>query len=157
MRSTRVWIAAIAVTVMALPALAANESTPSNEVQRFGEPVTITRPVDVRKLEKRPAKFVGQTVRLQGVVKNVCQGRGCWVEVSGARGGSFLAKSLDESLLLPKNCKGWNVVVQGTVTAMPQDGHDHDHGDKGEAAHECPQPEYVVSTQGVELVAAATK
>jgi hypothetical protein len=156
MRPVRIWIAALAVVVMALPALAAAE-TATSEVQKFGEPVTITKPVDVRKLEKRPAKFVGQTVRLEGVVKNVCQGRGCWVEVRGARGGSFLAKSLDESLLLPKNCKGWNVVVQGTVVSLPQDGHDHDHGDQGEAAHECPQPEYVVSSQGVELIAAKAK
>lgn len=153
MRHPRTWIAVTALFALALPAFAANEKAEDGKVQRFGAPVTVKKAVDVKKLEKDPAKFVGKTLRLEGVVKNVCQGRGCWVEVGGARGGAFLAKSLDESILLPKDCKGWKVVVQGVLTALPQQSHDHANHEGGEA-HECPQPEYVLSTQGVELVAA---
>jgi hypothetical protein len=149
----RTWIAAGAICALALPALAAKDSPDGSPVQRFGAPVTVKKAVDIRKLEKQPARFVGRTLRLEGVVKNVCQGRGCWVEVGGARGGSFIAKSLDESVLLPKDCKGWKVIVQGVLTTLPQEGHEHAAAE-GEQPHECPQPEYVLSTQGVELVAA---
>lgn len=153
MRQPRTWIAAVAICALALPALAGTDTPSTTEVQRFGEPVTIRKAVDLKKLEKQPEKYVGRTLRLEGVVKNVCQGRGCWVEVAGRRGGAFIAKSLDESLLLPKDCKGWNVVVQGLLVEMPQEDHNHAE-EAGAAPHECPKPEYVLSTQGVELVAA---
>lgn len=147
------WITVVTVCALTLPAFASNERASDGKVQRFGAPVTLKKAVDVKKLEKDPAKFLGKTLRLEGVVKNVCQGRGCWVEVGGNRGGAFIARSLDESVLLPKDCKGWKVVVQGVLMEMPQEGHDHAAAEGG-AAHECPQPEYVLSTQGVELVAA---
>jgi len=51
-----------------------------------------------------------------------------------------------------KDCKGQRIVVQGVVTALAAMGHDHDHG-ADVAAHECPMPSYVLSTQGAELVA----
>ena len=111
--------------------------------------MTVKKAVKLDKLRKNPAKFAGQTVRLEGVVLDVCQGRGCWIEVASPQGVSFIARSLDETVLVPKDCKGLRVVVQGVVTTMPakvDDGH-------GEEGHSCPAPTYVLSTQGVELIA----
>ncbi len=83
-----------------------------------GAPITVTEAVDIAALAKDPASFAGKTVRLEGTVKEVCQGRGCWVEVVDAKGASFMAKSLDESILLPKNCAGRGIIVQGVVTTL---------------------------------------
>ncbi len=133
-----------ALTLVAAPVRA--EGTP---VERYGAKVTSKKPVDIAKLAQSPEKFKGKKVRLEGVVKDVCQGRGCWIEVADANGASFLARSLDESVLVPKDCKGRRVVVQGVVTVLPQKV-------KEEPAegHTCPKPEWVLSTQGVELAAA---
>jgi hypothetical protein len=117
-----------------------------------GSPITVKKPVNLAQLAKSPKRFVGKTVRLEGTVKEVCQGRGCWVEVVDAKGASFLAKSLDESILLPMDCAGRAIVVQGVVTKLMAQGHDHEHGDgKVAEGHACPAPKYLVSTQGAVL------
>jgi hypothetical protein len=80
------------------------------------------------------------------------------VEVASARGGSFLAKSLDESVLLPKDCAGRKIVVQGVVTALPAPGAGaHQHTEKEAEGHTCPAPSYVVATRGVELLPTAPR
>lgn len=142
---------AVLVLVLALPAWAhdgphGDAAAPSAD-GKYGAPITEKKPVKLAKLAKSPAKFRGKTVRLEGTVKNVCQNAGCWMEIESARGETFLVKSLDESVLVPKDCKGQNVVVQGVVTQMPPKAHEH-HGEEG---HTCPSPTWVVSMLGVEL------
>ncbi len=122
---------------------------------RVGAAITSKKATDIARLAKDPKKYVGQTVRIDGTVKKVCQGAGCWVEVASGKGVTFLAKSLDESVLLPKDCAGRKIVVQGIVTMMPaKDAEAHQHADHAAEGHECPAPTYLISTQGAELVAA---
>lgn len=137
--------------LLVVPAFAA-DAAPA--VQTFGAPVTVEKPTNLGKLAKSPAKFQGQTIRVEGTVKAVCQGAGCWVEVVDAKGASFIARSLDESVLLPKDCKGQKIVVQGLLTTMPQKQKEHA---EGETAHECPAPAFVLSTQGIVLNPVAAK
>lgn len=144
-KSIRLALAVLAaLTLTATLALAGDAP-----VQRYGAKVTAKKPVVIAQLAQSPAKFKGKTVRLEGTVKDVCQGKGCWIEVADETGASFLARSLDESVLVPKDCKGRKVVVQGVVTTLPQKVHE----EKPEG-HACPKPEWVLSTQGVELAAA---
>lgn len=139
----------LAAALLALPAVMfATEGTTGP--QRFGSEVRVKKPVNIARLAQNPAKFKGKTIRLEGTVKDVCQGRGCWVEVEDTKGASFIARSLDESILLPKDCKGQHVVVEGLVMTMPKAA-----AEEAEAAdHACPKPNYVVSTRGIELSAA---
>lgn len=127
--------------------VASHTSTAGDPI-RAGAPITVKKSVRIDKLAKQPAKFEGKVLRLEGTVKNVCQGRGCWVDVEDANGVSFMAKSLDETILLPKDCQGRKVIVQGIVTALP-----HTHDAAAEDGHACPAPKYVLATQGVELIA----
>ena len=115
---------------------------------RAGTRITVRKPVRIQRLAKHPEKFEGKVLRLEGTVKNVCQGRGCWVDVEDANGVTFMAKSLDESVLLPKDCAGRKVIVQGIVTELP-----HTHDAATEEGHACPAPRFVLATQGVELIA----
>ena len=118
--------------------------------KRFGAAVTVKKPVVIARLAADPSKYTGRTIRLEGTVKDVCQGKGCWVEVVDAKGATFMARSLDESVLLPKDCKGWHVVVEGKVTTLPAKARE----EAEPKDHACPKPEYVVSTSGVELTPA---
>ena len=127
-------------------ALAAAEKPGDTGVQKFGSRIKVKKSVDVAALAQDPGQFSGKKVRIEGTVKDVCQGKGCWVEVE-AGGASFMARSLDEKVLVPKDCKGWSIVVQGVVKALPRAA-------KEEAVpegHACPRPEWVLATQGVEL------
>lgn len=139
------------------PGVATPVPTPAPEATAgpvsAGAPITVKKPVPIAKLAKSPGKFVGKTILIEGTVKEVCQGKGCWVEVEDANGASFMAKSLDDSILLPKNCAGRKVVVQGVVTRLMPKGHDH-HGpahDEAAVGHSCPAPSFVVATLGAVL------
>jgi len=121
---------------------------------RVGAAITTKKATDIAKLAKDPKKYVGRTVRIEGTVNKVCQGAGCWVEVSSSKGATFLAKSLDESVLLPKDCAGRRIMVQGVVTMLPaKEAEAHQHAEPVAEGHVCPAPTYLISTQGAELVA----
>jgi hypothetical protein len=120
----------------------------STQPVAVGAPINVKKPVKIAQLAKQPGRFLGKTILIEGKVKAVCQGMGCWVEVEDAKGASFLAKSLDESVLLPKDCAGRTIAVQGVVTRLDAKAHDHEHAS---AEHECPQPTFLVSTQGAAL------
>lgn len=116
----------------------------------YGAAVHARTAVDLAVLAAAPEKFKGKTVVLEGTVKDVCQGAGCWVEVQTADGTSFMAKSLDESVLLPKDCKGQTIRVEGVVTAL-EAKQEHEHSEA--AGHVCPKPNFVVATKGATLYA----
>ncbi len=123
---------------------------------KAGSPIDVTEPVSIAQLSTNPAQFVGQTVRLEGTVSKVCKGSGCWVEVRAADGSSILARSLDHSILVPTDCEGRRIVVQGVVNEiLPERSEEASHEEKaqheGQVAHECPQPAYLVATSGIEL------
>lgn len=137
--------------VLTVPAFADEApAAPASSTGTYGAPVTETKAVPIAKLAKKPRAYAGRTLRIEGTVKDVCQGMGCWLEVQDAKGATFLAKSLDESVLVPKDCKGQRVVVQGVLTARTAKGHDHTH-EASETPHECPAPSYVLDTRGVQL------
>ena len=140
MKRFTVILIALLISLFAVAALA--------EPVAVGAEITVKKPVKLAKLAKSPEKFVGKTIRIEGTALKVCQGAGCWVEVSDGKGVTFLAKSLDESVLLPKDSAGRSIVVQGVVTKMAPKTHDHEHEGEG---HECPVPTFLISTQGALL------
>jgi hypothetical protein len=144
----RIFLAALAALVLVPAAVYAGDAPAG--AQRFGAAVKAKSAVNVAQLAGDPSKFKGKTVRLEGTVKDVCQGRGCWVEVADDKGASFMARSIDESVLLPKDCKGMRIVVEGKVIALPAKV----KNEPTPTDHACPKPEYVVATKGVELTAA---
>ncbi len=146
-------IAAILAS-LALAATLASAALAGSDPARYGAAITVKKSVPVAKLAEKPAKFAGKTIRIEGTVAEVCQGAGCWVRVKDEKGRLFLAKSLDESVLLPRDCAGQAIVVQGVVTALKAAPKEEE---AGTPPHECPTPEYVVATQGIELRPAAAK
>jgi hypothetical protein len=145
MRRTPLALIILLASVLAIPAFAGETSSAEN--QRFGAPVVEKKAANIGKLAKKPASFAGRTLRIEGVVKDVCQGMGCWVEVQDEKGVSFMARSLDESVLVPKDIKGRRIVVQGVIKPLPRAQAEEPKPE----GHACPRPEYVLATEGVEL------
>jgi hypothetical protein len=52
---------------------------------KFGAPVTVSTATPVRELYANPEKFVGKTIRVDGVVTSVCTEMGCWVAVKDVK------------------------------------------------------------------------
>ena len=155
-RAVRMTSASFAIAGALAAGCARQESASNTRASlRVGTPITVTKPVGVAALAASPDKFLGQVVRIEGTVKNVCQGMGCWAEVAGPDGSTFMAKSLDESVLLPTDCAGRRIVVQGKVTTLGPAGdaeaHAEEHAGENVEGHVCPRPDYVLATEGIEL------
>ena len=52
--------------------------------RKYGAGVTLTKATPISELYASPEKFVGKTVRVDGVVTAVCTEMGCWLAI-GAR------------------------------------------------------------------------
>ena len=85
--------------------------------QTFGAGVSLTDTVDVDALLADPASFKGKTVRVEGLVLDVCPKRGCWFELAGGKPGAKLKfKVTDGEMVFPVDAKGKYAVAQGEVS-----------------------------------------
>jgi hypothetical protein len=134
-------------------------STLKAEFEKFGAALTLTEPTQLASLVETPESFVDKQVLIEGTVTGVCKGMGCWVEVKATDGASIIARSLDHSVSVPKDCEGRHVKVQGLFQAMGPppaemeevEGEGQHEGEEGVEPHECPAPTYILSMDAVEL------
>ncbi|KAF0242367.1 MAG: hypothetical protein FD180_3948 [Planctomycetota bacterium] len=142
----RLKAAAAGLAAIVLAACSATEETASTAAWEGGakfDKATLTSVADLSEALK------DKQVQIEGTVRGVCKGRGCWVEVDDGK-GKTIAKSLNDSILFPKDCVGKRVLVQGVVRVMgaAREGEGSGSGDG------CPQPEILVEIQGAKLFAA---
>ena len=67
-----------------------------------------------------PDAFLGETVRIEGEVLDVCPMKGCWMEV-GTAGESLQVKVEDDVIVFPADAKGRIARAQGVVEAIELD------------------------------------
>ena len=123
------------------PAVAAAGSTSVSGVPVVASASTAARPaagvVTVGEIADGPAITVddalarsgeldGQTVRVAGTVRQVCQARGCWLTFSTAQGETLRVVTHGEGeedreeLLFPKDASGQHAEVVGTLTVTEE-------------------------------------
>lgn len=124
----------------AAPAAAAN-------ARRLGAPITVTERTPLSAILATPARFSGQTVRLEGTVAAVCQSAGCWMQLNDTEQRVHI-KMHGHSFFIPRNASGRRAVVQGTVISGNPNGHCEQ-----EAAEQTGQPvaRLEIDATGVEL------
>lgn len=99
-----------ATTAEATPTVKAKEQT-------FGAGVTLTQRTAIAELLDHPEAFKGKTVRVEGMVTDVCPRRGCWFELAGDQPGQKLRfKVTDGEMVFPVESKGMHAVAQGEVS-----------------------------------------
>ena len=85
--------------------------------QSFGAGVTLTDTVSIDAILAEPGAYKGKTVRVEGMVLDVCAKRGCWMELAGKEPGHKLKfKVTDGEMVFPMDAKGKVVVAQGQVS-----------------------------------------
>ncbi|MBI3098736.1 MAG: DUF4920 domain-containing protein [Planctomycetes bacterium] len=136
----------LALTVMAGCAPKPKEPGPSS--WKGGKEFAPAKCVPIADLNRDAVKQVDKTVQITGTVTKVCQGSGCWVEVSDGK-VALIAKSLGHNVLFPKDCVGKKVMIEGVVRLHPADECDMDAETKKD--HECPKPEMLVEVLGARL------
>jgi hypothetical protein len=84
--------------------------------QTFGKGVTVTEVTSIDQLLANPNAYKGKTVRVEGMVTDVCPKRGCWFELAGSKPGVKLKfKVTDGEMVFPVESKGMFAVAQGEV------------------------------------------
>jgi hypothetical protein len=92
------------------------------EGEVFGDPLDPNAPeVKLEDLLTKPLAFVGKKVTTVGTVRAVCQKRGCWMEIrpeEQREGATMRVTFFGYSFFVPKDSRGANVKVQGTLSML---------------------------------------
>ncbi|HQU72561.1 MAG TPA: DUF4920 domain-containing protein [Calditrichia bacterium] len=81
----------------------------------YGEALNMETPeVTLAVLMEDPGAYVGQKVRVSGTVQEVCQERGCWIEL-GDENQKVRYKVKDGEIVFPLSAKGHMATVEGVV------------------------------------------
>ena len=81
----------------------------------FGAEITADEALPIGKVVADPDAYDGQTVKLAGVVREVCQNKGCWMTLEGGDGQSVRVTFRDYGFFVPKDIAGRSVVLEGSV------------------------------------------
>jgi hypothetical protein len=88
----------------------------------LGEPLRETEELRVAALLKEPEQYVGQRIRIVGLVEDVCPMKGCWVEIVETQGSeSIRFKVEDDVVVFPATARGQEIVAEGVLTARDLD------------------------------------
>lgn len=86
------------------------------EGKKYGNKITLEEKTNISDILNDPAKYEGQKVLIEGLVVNVCEKRGCWIEVSSDKPYETIrVKVNDGEIVFPLEAKGEKAVVQGEV------------------------------------------
>ena len=85
----------------------------------FGQGVTLSEETAISAIIDNPATYVGQKVKVSGLVIDVCSTRGCWIYLAGDREFEKIRiKVTDGEIVFPMEARGKTAVVEGVVESM---------------------------------------
>ena len=85
----------------------------------YGKGVQVQDVTAVSAILDRPDAFIGKTVKIEGMILEVCAKRGCWIYVSGDRQGEKIqVKVTDGEIVFPMSASGRIAVVEGVVEEL---------------------------------------
>lgn len=109
-----------ASAVSAAPAASASAPAAPASVEgtRYGAGITVAEDaiVSIDALLADPEAYQGKTVRVEGMVTDVCPKRGCWMDLAGQGAGQKVRLKVQDGVMtFPMEAKGQTAVAQGTV------------------------------------------
>jgi len=100
------------------PAKSASGST-------FGAGVKLEASTPIATILADPKAWAGKSVRVEGMVVDVCEKRGCWMDLAGDQPGQKLKfKVVDGEMTFPMDAKGKWAVAEGVVAVNELSGED---------------------------------
>ncbi len=91
----------------------------SAETASFGDGVSLTDPVAISTLLSDPDTYVGQKVRIDGVITGVCKKRGCWMQVTDPETGQGVRIKVDDGVMVfPYESMGHKASAEGIFEAI---------------------------------------
>jgi hypothetical protein len=88
---------------------AANDKT-------FGAGVKLAQSTSIDAILASPQEWNGKTVKVEGMIVDVCPKRGCWMELAGEKPGQKLKfKVTDGEMVFPMDAKGRRATAEGVI------------------------------------------
>ena len=85
----------------------------------YGKALGKGDPVKVSELLASPDTYVGKTVKVEGIVTDVCEKRGWWMVIAGEKElQSIRFKVEDGVIVIPIEAKGKKAVAEGSFTKI---------------------------------------
>ena len=132
------------------------------EGKTYGKGVAAGDVVAVSELIAHPEAYVGKTVRVEGLITDVCPKRGCWMNLAGDKEFQTIRIKVDDGVIVfPMDAKGRHAVAEGVFTKIditPEQAIEHarhlaeEKGEKFDAAKAKDLPTVVYQIQGTGAV-----
>lgn len=82
----------------------------------YGKGVSLETTTLVSAILENPDEYLGKTVKIEGLIIEVCAKRGCWVYVAGDKADEKIqVKVTDGEIVFPMSATGRNGAVEGVV------------------------------------------
>lgn len=84
--------------------------------EKFGKGVSLTEATPIKAIYETPEKFVGKTIRIDGVVTGVCEDMGCWMALASSATSTDTVRlkvDHDGGIVFPISAKGKNASAEG--------------------------------------------
>lgn len=107
----------LAASLLSASALVACQTGPAFQGDGYGEPLTLTEITAVPAILDDPEGWVGERVLIRGEVREVCEKKGCWMDIAHPD-GLIQVKVADDVIVFPLSARGRTAVVEGTVEAL---------------------------------------
>jgi len=104
------------------------EAIPTGGTLRRGAALGKSKKVSLAKVLADPAKYAGQTVRVEGVIVRSCKMEGCWMELApNENAKSVRVKMKDHGFFIPLNSAGAMAKAEGvfTIKTLTKEQVDH--------------------------------
>jgi len=86
--------------------------------QKFGGEVTLEESVTLTEIYSAPDQYKDKEIRVEGMIKEVCQQRGCWLKLTDGQ-KELTIRFKDYGFFVPKDASASRVVVQGIFIMEP--------------------------------------
>ena len=85
----------------------------------YGAGVRLEQASSVSDIFAAPASYSGKTVKVKGLVVDVCTARGCWMDLASDKPYQKIrVKVEDGAIVFPPSARGRQATVQGVVETM---------------------------------------
>jgi hypothetical protein len=108
---------------------------------KYGAGVTLAAATPIKELYASPDKYVGKTVRVDGVVTAVCTEMGCWLAIGAAENPDQAVRfqaDHDGKIVFPISLKGKKASAEGVFVKIGANDHEAKEA-AGEHAHSQPK------------------
>lgn len=118
--------------------------------QTFGAGVKLTEATAIKALYDSPEKFLGKTIRIDGVVSAVCEEMGCWMALATKGSPAQTVRfKVDEGkgVVFPISAKGKTASAEGVFEKIAADDAHANEAAREQAAKQPKAPEFTKTYQ----------